>query len=132
MRQTLARVFGPIWRVLRFLLAPIGRGLRFAFKPVAKALISIPFVRRRYARRLLDTIENSPPSTLPPQLRELRTALQRVPKPRRLELLEQALANPEQAQQQQEIIASNRQLRRMAGKKGGPPQQFRRPPGKMR
>lgn len=118
-------VFGPVLRLLKRVLAKV-------FGPVARAILSIPFFRRRYAKRLLDTIENAPPSTLPPQLRDLRKALANVPKHRRLALLEDALANPEQAKAQQEIVASNRQLRRMSQRKGGPPQQFRRPPGRMR
>jgi hypothetical protein len=120
----LRRVFGPLLRYLR-------RFFRWAFGPVARAILRIPFVRRSYARRLLDTLENAPEHTLAPELKQLKAHLATVPRPRRLAMLEEVLANPERAQAQQQVVASSRALRRASRRKGGPPQQFQRR-GRMR
>jgi hypothetical protein len=120
----LRMVFGPPLRLL-------ARFFRWILAPVAKGILKLPFFRKRYAQRLLDTIENAPEHTLPPQLKQLKTYLNTVPRPRRLAVLEEALANPARAEEQQEIVASNRALRRASQRKGGPPQQFQRR-GRMR
>jgi len=117
-------IFGPPLRL-------IARFLRWIMAPIARGILNPPFFRKRSAKRLLDTTDNAPEHTLPPQLKQLKTALQTVPRTRRLAVLEEALANPDQVQAQQEIVASNRALRRASQRKGGPPQQFQRR-GRMR
>src|SRR5437588_2564369 len=75
---------------------------------IARKLLKVPFLRRFYLKRLLKHLDGTPRGELEPELRELQTALARVPRPRRLAMLESLL------EQGPEVVQQSRSLRRMA------------------
>jgi hypothetical protein len=78
---------------------------------LARPLLKIPFLRRRYLRRLVDRLERTPAAELPPELRPVQAALKRLPKAQRLPALEAG------AQQGPDAEAlPSRSLRRAAAK----------------
>ena len=102
----------------------------------ARVIGRTPWLRRRYARRLLKTIEKSRKKhrPLPENLEQIERQLRRVAPPKRAEILEQMLeygASSDANLSRELRRASNRQERR-SGKGGGtrpglPPGQRRRP-----
>ncbi len=82
--------------------------LRAAF---ARKLMNFGFLRRMYLKRLLKHIDDTPREKLEPELRQLQAALQSVPPPRRMAMLESAL---EQGPEATEVVQQSRTLRRAA------------------
>ena len=76
---------------------------------LGQGLLKIPFFRRLYLKRLLQYLEETKPHEVRPELRALHTAIQRVPRSKRLETLESAM-------KQSQEPPPNRQLRRMSEK----------------
>jgi hypothetical protein len=117
---------------------PKRRRLRKLRELPARFIGRTPWLRRRYARRIVKTIEkyrtkNRP---LPDNLQRLERQLRRVPQPKRQQVVEQMM----EAGSEQDLTV-NRALRRAAGRqerqkgtKGGglrpglPPQQQRQRP----
>jgi len=83
---------------------------------IAKLMMKIPFVGRLYLKATLRYLEKTPPSKMPPQLRQLKLALDKVPKAKRLAMLEDAVAGkipqPDQLPSRQLRRAAARQQRR--------------------
>jgi hypothetical protein len=88
----------------------VRRALGFLFRPFLK----IPPIRRAYLRRLLTYLEETPASQLPPELRQAKTLLDRLPKNQRLAALETGLAQGPRAAAQEP--PPSRALRRAAAK----------------
>lgn len=67
---------------------------------IATFLVKLPGFRGLYFKALLRSLERTPPSKLPPELRQLKSMLDQVPPDQRLELLRNAakgnLPQPEQ------------------------------------
>jgi len=79
---------------------------------LSKLLVRIPFVGRLYLKATLRYLEKTPPSKMPPQLRQLKAALDKVPKHKRLAMLEDAAAG----RIPQPDKLPSRQLRRAAAR----------------
>jgi hypothetical protein len=57
---------------------------------IARFLVKLPGFRGLYAKALVRSLERTPPSKLPPELRQLKTMLDQVPPDQRVELLKNA------------------------------------------
>ena len=77
---------------------------------IANLIVRLPFFGKLYLKATLRYLEKTPPSKLPPQLKQLKAALDRVPKHRRLQMLEDAARG--KIPQPEEL--SSRTLRRAA------------------
>jgi hypothetical protein len=83
---------------------------------LSKVLLRIPFFGRLYLKATLRYLEKTPPSKMPPQLRQLKTALDKVPKHKRLAMLEDAVSGkippPDKLPSRQLRRAAARQAKR--------------------
>jgi hypothetical protein len=82
---------------------------------VARTLVKVPGLRGLYLKALLRTLENTPPSKLPPELRQLKQMLGQVPASQRLDFLKAGLRGelPRPAELSREMRrAAERQSRR--------------------
>jgi hypothetical protein len=79
----------------------------------ARLIARTPWLRRRYARRILKTIDKFQEKgrPLPESLSRLERQLRRVPKPKRQQLVEQMMEMGSE-----EDVTTNRALRRAAGR----------------
>jgi len=77
---------------------------------IMKPFLKIPAIRRRYLKRVLEHLEETPASKLSPELRQVQAALKRLPKHERYKALERGLEAGPSAQQE----LPSRALRRMA------------------
>jgi hypothetical protein len=95
----------------------VARAILWPQRKVWLALGKIPRVRRRRAQKLLDMIERGQTKAgpLPPELREVRNVLLRMPKNQRLKFLEETMRDGQQQQ-----IPQNREARRMMERRGQP------------
>ena len=83
---------------------------------IGRTMIKLPLLRGFYIKRVLALVEDPPKGKpLPPELQQLRNALQRVPPAQRRAFLESAL-RPAQSGEAQETLQGSRQLRRAAEK----------------
>ena len=89
--------------------------MRRLFAVLLKPFLKIPALRRRYLRRMLEYIEETPRSKLPAELQPVQAALKRLlTRQQRLAALEGGLdAKPEDVPQSRQLRrASARQQRR--------------------
>ncbi len=89
------------------------RGWRRLRSAPARFIGRTPWLRRRYARRILRTIDKFQDKgrPLPENLSRLERQLRRVPKPKRQQLVEQMMEMGSE-----EDLSTNRALRRAAGR----------------
>src|SRR5579875_1174277 len=92
---------------------PKRRRLRKLRDLPARFIGRTPWLRRRYARRILKTIDKyqEKKRPLPENLSRLERQLRRVPKPKRQQLVEQMMEMGSE-----EDVTTNRALRRAAGR----------------
>lgn len=92
---------------------PKRRRLRKLRDIPARFIGRTPWLRRRYARRILKTIDKFQEKgrPLPDSLTSLERQLRRVPKPKRQQLVEQMMEMGTQ-----DDVSTNRALRRAAGR----------------
>lgn len=82
---------------------------------VARFLVKLPGFRGLYLKALLRTLDTTPPSKLPPELRQLKQMLGQVPAAERLDFLKAAVRGelPKPAELSREMRrAAERQSRR--------------------
>ena len=77
-----------------------------------KPFLKIPALRRRYLRKMLEYIEETPRNKLPEELRPVQAMLMRLPKHQRMAALQAGVEAGQQGQQ----IPQSRQLRRAAAR----------------
>jgi len=65
--------------------------MRKFFGFLARPFLKIPPLRRWYLRRLLGYLEETPPSKLPDEMRQVQALLRRLPRHQRLAALETGL-----------------------------------------
>lgn len=91
----------------------------------SRVMTRVPWVRRRYVRYILKSIEKSRKKgrTLPPELERLDKQLMKIPPSKRPEMLEQMLAmnDPSAAASRQMRRAMERQNRQRSNGKGQRP-----------
>jgi hypothetical protein len=90
-----------------------GKRLRRLRGAPARFIGRTPWLRRRYARRILKTIDKFQDKgrPLPENLSRLERQLRRVPKPKRQQLVEQMME-----MSSEDDVSTNRALRRAAGR----------------
>ena len=82
---------------------------------IARFLVRVPGFRGVYLKALLRTLDRTPPSKLPPELRQLKQMLGQVPPAQRLDFLKSAVKGelPKPAELSREMRrAAERQARR--------------------
>jgi hypothetical protein len=91
----------------------VGRSFQKVFAFLFKPFLKIPAVRRRYLRRMLEYIEDTPRAKLPEELRPVQAALKRMPtRQQKLAALESGF----EAQASGEAPPQSRAIRRAAAK----------------
>ena len=79
---------------------------------LAKLMVKIPFVSTLYLKTTLRYLEKTPRNKLPPELREMKTALEKLPKQKRMAAMQDAVKG--NIQKPEDL--PSRQLRRLAEK----------------
>ena len=79
---------------------PSPRSLTAVRQRIARFLVKLPGLRGLYAKAVVRQLEQTAPAKLPPELRQLKAMLDRVPPEQRVDLLKSAaqgkLPQPEQ------------------------------------
>jgi hypothetical protein len=83
---------------------------------IARFLVKVPGFRGLYAKALVRSLERTPPSKLPPELRQLKTMLDQLPADQRVELLKNA-AKGNVPQPEQMSRSMRREAERQARRK---------------
>ncbi|TMM14930.1 MAG: hypothetical protein E6G01_11440 [Actinobacteria bacterium] len=96
---------------------------------ITRGIVRVPFLRRLYVRRMLKFLERSKRKkrALPKELAELDIAMSKVPKDRRMAMLESALTEGAQGGASRQMRRAADRQKRQSGR-GGP----RRRPGAVK